>query len=368
MHPQKPIVILTGSNGLIGSAIARRFRDEFTIVGFDLGERAASSPVADFFPIDLTSDERVDEAVRGMRARHGDRVATVIHLAAYYDFSGEPSPMYEEVTVRGTGRLLRSLKQFRAEQFVFSSTLLVHAPCEPGQRINEEWPLEPKWDYPASKVETEQLLHRERGDIPIVLLRIAGVYDDRGHSIPIAQQIQRIFERKLTSYVFPGDTSRGQAFVHLDDLVEACWLVVQRRAQLPPETTLLIGEPETPSYDELQRTIGELVHGEAWETREIPKAVAKTGAWLQENVPIAEDPFIKPWMTDLADDHFALDISRARALLGWEPKHSLRDTLPRIVSALKSDPDRWYRENKLEPPSNLDEVAAKSASKGTHGS
>ena len=48
--------------------------------------------------------------------------------------------------------------------------------------------------------------------------RIAGVYDDQCHSIPLANQMQRIFERTLTSRVFPGDVSRGQAFLHLDDL------------------------------------------------------------------------------------------------------------------------------------------------------
>ena len=57
-------------------------------------------------------------------------------------------------------------------------------------------------------------------------------------------------------------------------------------------------------------------------------------------------------MIDLADDHDALDISRARALLGWSPRRNLRETLPRMVTILKSDPDAFYRLNKLEgePP------------------
>jgi nucleoside-diphosphate-sugar epimerase len=270
--------------------------------------------------------------------------------------------MYERVTVEGTGRLVRAVRGLTVEQFLFSSTLLVHAPCSPGQRIDEDWPLEPKWDYPQSKVDTEELLRRERGDIPIVLMRIAGVYDDWCHSIPIAQQIQRIYERRMTSLVFPGDTSHGQPFVHLDDLVEACRLAVLHRASLPAELTVLVGEPDTLSYDELQRTIGRLVHGEEWETRQIPKVVAKTGAWLQDNVPLGEDAFIKPWMIDLADDHFALDISRARDTLGWQPRHSLRDTLPQMISALKTSPGDWYRENKLDPPSDTNTAAPASSS------
>jgi nucleoside-diphosphate-sugar epimerase len=292
-----------------------------------------------------------------VRHGYGERIASVIHLAAYYDFSGEPSPKYEEITVQGTGRLLRGLKGFQVEQFVFSSTMLVHSPCEPGERINEDWPLNPKWDYPKSKVRTEELIRRERGGISAAILRIAGVYDDLCHSIPLANQIQRIYERRLTSRVYPGDTSRGQSFVHLDDLLDALDLAIDRRAQFPSELTLLIGEPETLSYEELQREFGRLIHDEPWETQQIPKSVAKTGAWFQDNLPFAEELFIKPWMIDLADDHYALDITKARTALGWKPKQSLRHALPKMISALKVDPVKWYRENKLEAPSWLEEFS-----------
>ena len=59
------------------------------------------------------------------------------------------------------------------------------------------------------------------------MLRIAGVYDDDCHSIPLAHQIQRIYERRVTGRVYPGDVSRGQAFVHLDDTLEAIRLAVE---------------------------------------------------------------------------------------------------------------------------------------------
>ena len=65
------------------------------------------------------------------------------------------------------------------------------------------------------------------------------------------------------------------------------------------------------SYDQLQRTLGRFIHGEEWETREIPKAAAKTGAWLENAAPFHES-LIKLWMIDLADDHFEPDITRAR--------------------------------------------------------
>jgi nucleoside-diphosphate-sugar epimerase len=366
MNSQKETIIVTGSSGLIGSAVARRFAERFDVVGFDREGPPHPPPTAECVGVDVTSEESVMRGLDDVRARHGDHIASVIHLAAYYDFSGESSPKYEAVTVRGTERLLRGLQRFRVEQLVFSSTMLVHAPCEPDQRINEDWPLDPKWDYPQSKVKTEQLIRAQHHDIPVALLRIAGVYDDHCHSIPLAHQIQRIYERRLTSHVFPGDPSRGQPFVHLDDLVDALALMVARRAQLPPELTLLVGEPETLSYDELQRTFGRLIHGEEWETHAIPKVLAKAGAWFQDTMPLAEEPFIKPWMIDLADDHYALDISRARTVLGWEPKRSLRGTLPKVIAALKADPLGWYREHKLEPPSWLEEAAARPSKEAPH--
>jgi nucleoside-diphosphate-sugar epimerase len=358
MNARRGIVIITGGGGLIGTATAARLAASFDVVSFDVGPPSHTPPGVDGVIVDITSDDSVSSGLGAVRERHGGRIASVIHLAAYYDFSGEPSPKYDEITVRGTERLLRALEEFPVEQLVFSSSTLVHAPCELGGRINEDWPLEPKWDYPQSKVRAEELIRTRRGAIPAAILRIAGVYDDRCRSIPIAHQIQRIYERRLTGRVFPGDISHGQPFVHLDDLVDALARAVERRAQLPEELTLLIGEPETLSYDELQREIGRLIHGEEWETQQIPKAVAKAGAWVQDALPLGEEPFIKPWMIDLADDHMELDINRARTHLGWEPERSLRATLPKMVAALKADPVGWYRENKLEVPSWLEEGAS----------
>lgn len=349
-----PVVLVTGSSGFIGGAVARCLARAFRVVGFDRARGLHPPREAECVCIDLTSDESVEAGFERVRYAYGDRIASVLHLAAYYDFSGEPSPLYDEITVRGTGRLLRALQGFDVEQFVFSSTMLVHAPCEPGERINEDWPLDPRWDYPRSKVATEDLIRRERGEIRAVSLRIAGVYDDESRSIPLANQIQRIFERKLTSKVFPGDISRGQAFVHLEDVVEAFVKTVEARHQLSADATFLIGEPETLSYDDLQRAFGDLIHGEEWETQAIPKALAKAGAWLEDQVP-GEEPFVKPWMIDLADDHYALDIGRARQILGWEPQRSLRETLPRMVSVLKADPLLFYKKNKLEVPSWLEQ-------------
>jgi nucleoside-diphosphate-sugar epimerase len=320
------------------------------VIGFDRPGGPQPPSGLEQISVDLTSASSVAKGLRTVQALYGASLISVIHLAAYVDFSGDPNPLYQQVTIDGTRRLLRGLHalHFHVQQFIFSSTMLVHAPCEPGQTINEDWPLDPRWPYPQSKIDTERVIQEDRGTIPSIALRIAGVYDDMCHSLPLAQQIHRLHQRHLTSKVFPGHTSHGQSFVHVDDVIDAFVRVVDRRHRLPDWSTLLIGEPEVVSYDELQHQFGGLIHDEPdWQTTQIPKAVAKAGAWVQESVPIADDPFIKPWMIDFADDHYALDISLAKMQLGWAPKRSLRSTLPIMIAALKNDPQAWYREHKL---------------------
>jgi nucleoside-diphosphate-sugar epimerase len=354
VNTQKEIILITGGSGHIASALIDRLASSYDIIGLD-AKHAPAAP-AHCVPIDLESDASVEQALQQVRQQYGSHIASVLHLAAYYSFTGEPDPRYYTVNVLGTQRLLRALQSFEVGQFVFSSSILVHAPRDPGHPINEEAPLEPKWDYPQSKAEAEEVIRREHGHIPFAILRIAGVYEDDCRLPALAQQIQRVYERKLIGRVFPGNSGHGQASVHLDDLVEAFSALIERRASLPRELTLLIGEPETPSYAQIQHELGRLIHGQPGELREIPKVLAKTGAWLEEAaLPKDEEPFIKPWMIDLADDHYELDISRAASLLGWAPKHRLLATLPEMIYSLKSNPVLWYKLNRLDPPADLEQ-------------
>jgi nucleoside-diphosphate-sugar epimerase len=354
--PNRPLVVVTGSTGFIGERLTEALIDAYRVVGLDV-KRPSKEPAGfEWIECDLTRTESVTDAFGRVRASYGDGIAGVLHLAAYYDFSGKPSPLYKELTVEGTRRLLRALQGFTVEQLVFSSSILVMKPAEDGGRpITEASPVEPAWDYPRSKVEAEKVIREERGAIPALVLRIAGVYDDHCHSIPIAQQIRRIYEKSFDSYFFPGDPGHGQPFVHLEDLVDCVRRAVDARRRLGEEEVLLIAEADLMSYAELQDQIGELIHGKEWPTIRIPAAVAKAGAWVTEKV--SEDKaFIRPWMIDLADDHYPVAIAQAQERLGWTPRRRLRDTLPVMIEELKRDPRRWYEQNKL-PYSERRELA-----------
>lgn len=341
----KEVVVISGSSGLIGVPLIKRLAKKYRVVGLDRVGPPYPPLEAECVNFDITDERAIDAAMERIRYGYGNKIASVIHLAAYYSFNTKDSPGYDEINVKGTRKFLNQLQDFEVDQFVYSSSDLIYKPSKPGTKISEDCPVEANWGYPESKIITEDLIKGNNKNIDTVFLRIAGIYNEMGHSIPISQQIKRIYEKDLISHFYSGDVNHGNVFVHLEDVLDALEKTVEKRNKLPHEMAINIGEPETPTYQELQDKIGKLLHGKEWETQEVPKSIAKAGAWAQN---LVGDPFIKPWMIDRADDHYELDISRAKKLLDWEPKHRLMDTLPEIIKNLKEDPENWYEKNNLK--------------------
>ncbi len=345
---EKGVIIVTGSAGRIGTAVAARLGSDHKIVGFELLKAIYASKNEELVPVDVSSDESVAQAFLHIKNSYGRKITAVIHLAAYYSFSDQNYENYKKITVEGTRRLLEALQDFEVEQFIFSSTMLVHKSCPIGTKITETSPVVGSWAYPLSKIETEAVIHKNRGKIPTVILRISGVYDDKCHSIPISNQIQRIYEKQFIRFFFPGNLKAGASFMHMDDVVEAIVKCVELRKELPKETVLLLGEEKMLSTDELQRKISKLLTGKEMRTFRIPKILAYIGAWFQCHIPFMPKPFIRPWMIWLADDNYDLDISKAKKLLKYQPKHKLEETLEIMIKDLKKDPKSWYKINGLK--------------------
>lgn len=341
----KPLIVITGVCGRIGRAASSLFSKDFQVVGLDVISPKEPCPEVDYLVADISSLDEVKKTFETIKERYGNQIVSFIHLAAYYNFSGGEWEKYEQITINGTRNLLKGLKDFQLEQFVFSSTLLVHDPVEIGEKIHELSEVNPKWEYPLSKIKTEELIHEMRGEAKSVILRIAGVYDDECNSIPISQHILRIYRKELESHFFPGDINSGAAFLHMDDLVRALVLVVGKRKELDDEEIFVLGEPIVMSFQELQNTIGILLHGKPWWTVPIPKWVAKMGAHMKKWLP--GKSFIQPWMIDLADDHYDIDIARAEEKLEWHPAHSLKNCLPKMVGDLKKNPEKWVAQHEI---------------------
>ncbi len=354
----KPVVVITGSSGRIGVRLVERLGEKYQSVGLDFIAISPPTPSMEFVYVDLSSDASVEKAFQRIRYAYGNRIASIVHLAAFYSFEGTRLENYEKITVKGTERLLKAAQNFQVDQFLFTSTMLVHRPTSRGIIQNEDSPIEGKWHYPASKVRTEHLIQAKHGSIPYVILRIAGCYSDECDSIPLSQHMSRIYEKQLASTVFPGNVHHGVSYIHFDDLIDQIMLLIERRSSIPPELILLSTEEDSISYRDLQTEFGRLIHGNKnWPMVRVPKVIAKVGAWAQGLLP-GPKPFIKPWMVDLADDNYEFSMEKSRKVLGWNPKRSLRATLAKMAASLKKDPVAFYKRHGI-PLSNYVKKHAK---------
>ena len=145
----KPVVLVTGSSGYLGAAVVKRLHEKYRVVGLDRNSPPHPPHQAECICFDITDQDSVDKALARLRLAYGDRIAACIHLAAFFDLSGEDDPAYDAVTVEGSKRLLKGLQDFDLEQFIFTSTMLAHAPTTPGEPIDEDAPFDPKLPYRA---------------------------------------------------------------------------------------------------------------------------------------------------------------------------------------------------------------------------
>ncbi len=344
---EKKAVIVTGSSGRIGTRIISRLPDKYQPIAMDFMGATIPYPNVEFIFVDLGDDHSVKCAFDRVKKVYGGNIASIVHLAAFYSFTGKNLELYEKITVQGTRRLLDEAQQCNVEQFLFTSTMLVHEPTARGIVQNEESPIHGKWHYPASKVRTEKLIHEMHKGVPSVLLRIGGCYDETCNCVPISQHISRIYEKQLASFLFPGDSAHGVPYTHFDDLVDMILMIIEKRTELPKDVTFLCVEEDSITYRELQNTIAQHLHGKNWPMIYTPKWFAKFGAAVLDSIPFGPPPFIKPWMVDLADDNYEFTMEHARKILGWSPKRSLRETLPVIIDDMKKDPVAWYRRHNI---------------------
>jgi nucleoside-diphosphate-sugar epimerase len=71
----------------------------------------------------------------------------------------------------------------------------LHTPCRPGEGIDERQPVDPRWVYPKSKAAAEVVIRVDHKAIPYVILRLAGVYDERSMVPTTALQMAHLRAR-----------------------------------------------------------------------------------------------------------------------------------------------------------------------------
>lgn len=223
MNLWKAPILITGSNGFIGSRLAERLSGSgVEIRCLDLDQPRSPSAARSILG-DITQPETWEWAMEG--------VETVFHLAGKADtLSKQKSDEseYFRVNTEGTRRVLELAKLSGVKRFVFFSTIKAMSRSDPSQRWheipsrpwNESDYIDPDTPYGRSKRAAEQLVLEGGYVQEPVVLRLCPVYG-RGNKGYLQQMLAAVHRRYFPP--LPNIPNR-RSMIHVLDVLEAAIL------------------------------------------------------------------------------------------------------------------------------------------------
>jgi nucleoside-diphosphate-sugar epimerase len=307
-------VLVTGASGFIGSHLTHRLLSEGASVAVmaRYGNVVKSERLKDCWD-GLTIIE-ADLRNRGaLAAIHQFSPQVVFHLAAY-NHVGQSFTQVEEcfdVNAKGTANLLDACAE--CERFVYTSTSEVYGFQDSVPFIETMCP-EPISPYSITKYAGElycRMKQRIGGTPSIVIVRPFNVYGPYQSDKAIIPELILNCLRGLPIRTTPGEQTRE--FNYVDDIVHG--LVRAGEVEGPIEGPVNIAAGEEVAIRDLVRKIGQLTS---------TKSDLQIGALPYRPTEI--------W-------RMYADNTRARQLLGWQPRVPLEDGLARTVE--------WFRIHEL---------------------
>jgi UDP-glucose 4-epimerase len=317
-------VMVTGVAGFIGSNLATELlRRGHEVIGVDdlsHGAMMNLEGIADHEAFVLHEGDIRDRALVESASQ---RCETIVHLAAYK--IPRYSDAYETLMVNGLGsEVLARVAAENGQKLVAASTSDAYGK-NPNVPFSEDMdsvigPANVKrWAYAVSKMFEEQLLLacHERFGIDVVLLRFFGGYGPNQNLTWWGGPQSVFIANALAGVPLPvhGDGRQTRSFTFISDHVDGIIAAVE--SDRANNLVVNIGATREITIEELARTIWRLVNGEDSEPQieRIPYETFGRYEDVIRRVP---------------------DISRARELLGFEPKVSLEEGLRRTIA--------WQRE------------------------
>ena len=324
---EKPRAVVTGGAGFIGSHLCERLlADGCQVIAMDNLITGALSNIEHLFG-------NPDFVF------HQQDVTNFIHVPGRLDyllhFASPASPIdYLELPIQtlkvgalGTHKAL-GLAKAKGARFLLASTSEVYGDPLVHPQREDYWgnvnPVGPRGVYDEAKRFAEAMTmayHRFHG-LDTRIIRIFNTYGPRmrlrdGRALP-AFMSQALRGEPLTVF---GDGSQTRSFCYVDDLVEGIWRLLNSEEHLPVN----IGNPA-------EMTILQFAHA-------VLEATGSKSGIEFRPLPVDDPKVRQP------------DISKARRLLGWEPKVALKDGLARTLDhfrarvALGPEPARGHQRN-----------------------
>jgi nucleoside-diphosphate-sugar epimerase len=253
----------------------------------------------------------------------------VVHLAWAIQPSRDLQQLWR-INVEGSTRVFRAARDAGVPALVYASSVGAYSAGPKDRRVDESWPTHgvPTSFYGRHKAEVERRLDRLEREAPglrLVRLRPALIFKREA-----ASGIRRLFAGPLlpSPLVRPGALAllpdvpglRFQA-VHSLDVGEAYRLAVASDAR--GAFNVAAEPPLDPA--ELADLLGaRLVR--------VPQAVARAAAAVTWRLRLQPTP---PGWLDLGLGVPLMDVTRAREVLGWEPRFSAREAFMELLEGLR---------------------------------
>jgi dihydroflavonol-4-reductase len=320
-------VLVTGATGFIGQALARRLVEtgqKTRVLVRDPHKLDGLREAAEVVVGDITDPAAVERAVRG--------ADTVFAVAAAFREPRLSDERHREVNVGAVGDLMAAARRHDVRRVVHCSTVGIHGAVT-GAPLNEDAPIVPVGIYEKTKAEGEALALRQSADggPPVVVLRPTQVY---GPGDTRLLKLFKLADKKRVFLIGPG--TAGYHLVFIDDLVDAFLLAAG--AEQAVGEAFIIGGPERPTLNDIVGTLGPVLgHNEQTIVR-LPVTPVELLAAGCESLcrPFGIAPPIYRRRLDFFTLNKAYDISKARRLLGFEPKVHMAEGLRRAAE--------WYRQ------------------------
>lgn len=316
---KKMNILITGGAGFIGSHLCEKYVSEGeTVLCLDNFENGDLRNIYGLITHKNFKLVRGDVRDPNSLEKIMPRVDTIIHLAAQIHVERsiiEPKLTYD-VNVLGTLNVLEVARRYDVEKIIHTSTSEVYGSAR-NLPMNEDHPLCAPHPYGASKIASDRLCYAyvQTYGMNISIARPFNTFGpkqkDHGYGGAIS-----IFTKRVLSGQPPviyGDGNQTRDYMYIDDLVRAYDLVLKNNKAL--KEVINFGTGKQIKIIDLANRIIELCDSK----RKI------------KPVHVAPRPGeIKQMMADY---------SKAKSLLGWEPKYTLELGLKEFVE--------WYKKFKF---------------------
>jgi nucleoside-diphosphate-sugar epimerase len=308
-------ILITGGAGFIGTRLAERLVAGNRLIVLDTLHRDAltGTALADHPHLRLIRGDVRDPAAVAEAMRDATHVVHLASIAGVDTVLRNPL-LTMDVTLKGTFNALeRAVEHGGIRRFVDLSTSEVFGSF--AWRVGEGDPTalgaagEARWTYAVSKLATEHLCHvmHRQHDLPAVTIRPFNIF---GPGQVGEGAIHHFIARALRGEPLHvhNDGDQIRAWCYIDDMIDGLLLALEHPAAVG--RTFNLGNPRTAlTVQNLARMVVRLADS--------PSAVIHV-PWPHQDVELRIP-----------------DISRARELLGFEPRFDLEEGLLRTIA--------WYR-------------------------